>query len=195
MLERLLASGSRTEALVVATMLAGKFGNMRTILSLSDRRLRRELAAWPWAGERLLMLRDVVDYCDRELLTLDPKIGIEQLSAFVQRRLGSEPVEVFYAFYFSGGALLWDGELARGNGGRVNINIADIVHRTIDLSATLVVLAHNHPSGDATPSAADVTTTRAINRALGTIGSRVYDHLIVTGHEVISLRAQQLFVD
>lgn len=183
------------DAPVVATLLAAKFGTMRTILSLGERRLRREVPGSPWAVERIMMLRDVVDHCDRERLCLDPKIGIEQLSAFVQRKLGTEPVEVFYAFFFSGDALLWDGELVRGDSGRVNVSVANIVRRAVDLSATVIVLAHNHPSGDATPSSADVSTTRAIHRALSAIGARVFDHLLVAGNEVVSLRARQLFVD
>jgi DNA repair protein RadC len=54
-------------------------------------------------------------------------------------------------------------------------------------TAPAVILAHNHPSGVAEPSQADVAITRRLKEALGTIDVRVLDHLIIGHSQVVSL--------
>ena len=68
----------------------------------------------------------------------------------------------------------------------------EIVKRALELSATALILVHNHPSGDPTPSQADVTMTRNIAEIATSLGIHVHDHIIVgrDGHR--SFRAMQL---
>ena len=65
----------------------------------------------------------------------------------------------------------------------------EIVKRALDLSASAVVLVHNHPSGDPSPSRDDIAMTKAIVEAGRHLGLAVHDHVIIgkTGHA--SLRA------
>src|SRR5260370_2660412 len=60
----------------------------------------------------------------------------------------------------------------------------EVVKRALELSATAVILVHNHPSGDPTPSRADVEMTRQIAQVAGPLGVAVHDHIIVgrNGH-------------
>jgi len=60
----------------------------------------------------------------------------------------------------------------------------EVVKRALELSATAVILVHNHPSGDPTPSRADVETTRQIAEVAKPLGVAVHDHIIVgrNGH-------------
>lgn len=69
----------------------------------------------------------------------------------------------------------------------------EVIRRALELGATAVILAHNHPSGDPMPSKADVTLTKAIAKAGEAIGVTVLDHIIVgrKGHE--SLKAGRYF--
>ena len=53
-------------------------------------------------------------------------------------------------------------------------------------------MVHNHPSGDPTPSRADIDMTRQVVEALRVLGIGVPDHFIVAGDQVASLRAQGL---
>ena len=62
-----------------------------------------------------------------------------------------------------------------------------MVLRALHHHAAAVVLAHNHPSGAATPSSADEMVTRALRSALQLIDVRVLDHFIVTRHQVTSM--------
>ena len=60
----------------------------------------------------------------------------------------------------------------------------EVVKRALELSATAIILVHNHPSGDPTPSRADIQMTRAIQQAASTLGVTLHDHVVIgkTGH-------------
>lgn len=63
----------------------------------------------------------------------------------------------------------------------------EVVRRALETNAAAVILAHNHPSGVAEPSSADVTLTQQLRSALGLIDVRVLDHMIVGHDEVASM--------
>jgi DNA repair protein RadC len=68
----------------------------------------------------------------------------------------------------------------------------EVVRRALELAATAIVLVHNHPSGDPTPSEADVKMTLDIIAVAAPLGIAVHDHLIVGRHGHASLRALRL---
>jgi DNA repair protein RadC len=69
----------------------------------------------------------------------------------------------------------------------------EVVKRALELSATAIILVHNHPSGDTTPSRADIDMTRAIADAAKALGIVIHDHLIIGRHDHHSLKAMKLF--
>ncbi len=68
----------------------------------------------------------------------------------------------------------------------------EVVKRALELSATAIVLVHNHPSGDATPSRADVDMTKQIVDVARNLGIEVHDHIIVGKHGHASLKGLKL---
>jgi DNA repair protein RadC len=68
----------------------------------------------------------------------------------------------------------------------------EVVKRALELSATAVILVHNHPSGDPTPSQADIQMTKAIVDIAGPLGISVHDHLIVGKNGHASLKGMKL---
>jgi DNA repair protein RadC len=68
----------------------------------------------------------------------------------------------------------------------------EVVKRALELSATAVILVHNHPSGDPTPSRADIQMTQAIIDVAGPLGIAVHDHIIVGKDGHASLKALKL---
>jgi DNA repair protein RadC len=68
----------------------------------------------------------------------------------------------------------------------------EVIKRTLELSATAVVLVHNHPSGDPTPSQADIQMTKAIIDIAGPLGIAVHDHIIVGRNGHASLKGLRL---
>ena len=67
-----------------------------------------------------------------------------------------------------------------------------VVEAALRRGAAAIVLAHNHPNGDAAPSRRDRTLTRAIVLAAETVQLRVVDHLIVSAEQVFSFRRERL---
>jgi DNA repair protein RadC len=65
----------------------------------------------------------------------------------------------------------------------------EVVRRALEVSASAVILVHNHPSGDQTPSSADIEMTRKVIDAARTLGIAVHDHVIVGRAEVASFKA------
>ena len=68
----------------------------------------------------------------------------------------------------------------------------EVIKRALELSATAVILVHNHPSGDPTPSQADIRMTKAIIDIAGPLGISVHDHIIVGKNGHASLKGLKL---
>src|SRR5262245_42352683 len=68
----------------------------------------------------------------------------------------------------------------------------EVVKRALELSATAIILVHNHPSGDPTPSRADIDMTQAIVDIAKSLGISVHDHIIVGKHGHASLKGLKL---
>jgi len=85
--------------------------------------------------------------------------------------------------------LIGDEVQARGTVDHTPVYIREVVKRALDLGATALILVHNHPSGDPTPSRADIEMTRDIAKAAAPLGITIHDHIIVGKGEPASLRA------
>lgn len=71
----------------------------------------------------------------------------------------------------------------------VDVPVRAVAGDALALDAAMVVMAHNHPSGDATPSEADLALTRRLGRALDALDVRLIDHLILARGQCTSLYA------
>jgi DNA repair protein RadC len=74
----------------------------------------------------------------------------------------------------------------------IDLPVRRIVEDALRLGARGLVVAHNHPSGDAQPSWDDVEATRELAETAARLGIRLHDHLIFAGEETASLRAMGL---
>jgi len=76
-------------------------------------------------------------------------------------------------------ALIADEVLSDGTVDETAVYPREIIRRALAQNASAIILVHNHPSGDPTPSAADIHMTREITNTCKTVGIRVHDHIIV----------------
>lgn len=107
---------------------------------------------------------------------------------YLQLQLGARPHEVFAVLFLdSQNRLIGLEELFRGTLTQASVYPREIVLRALHHNASAVVLAHNHPSGVAEPSRADIELTRTLRSALALVDVRVLDHFIVTCHHATSL--------
>lgn len=88
--------------------------------------------------------------------------------------------------------LIADEEQARGTVDHVPVYPREVAKRALDLNASALILVHNHPSGDPSPSQADITMTRRIEAALDALGITLHDHLIIGAGREVSFRGEGL---
>jgi len=85
--------------------------------------------------------------------------------------------------------LIADEEQARGTVDHVPVYPREVVKRALELNASAFILVHNHPSGDPTPSDADISMTTQINDAAQALGLTLHDHLIIGRSKELSFRS------
>lgn len=88
--------------------------------------------------------------------------------------------------------LIADEEQARGTVDHVPVYPREVVKRALELNASALILVHNHPSGDPTPSEADISVTQQIEAAAKVLGLSLHDHLIIGKSSELSFRAEGL---
>ncbi|MGV8949782.1 MAG: RadC family protein [Cypionkella sp.] len=86
--------------------------------------------------------------------------------------------------------LIADEEQAKGTVDHVPVYPREVVKRALELNASALILVHNHPSGDPTPSMADISMTEQIKEAAQVLGIELHDHLIIGKSRELSFRAQ-----
>ncbi|WP_292311382.1 RadC family protein, partial [Marivivens sp.] len=88
--------------------------------------------------------------------------------------------------------LIADEEQSKGTVDHVPVYPREVVKQALELNASALILVHNHPSGDPTPSEADITITHQIAHALTVMGITLHDHLIIGKSRELSFRAEGL---
>lgn len=112
----------------------------------------------------------VIDYCRAALAHADTE---EFHVLFLDRKNG----------------LIAPEKQSRGTVDHAPVYPREVVKRALELGASAIILVHNHPSGDPSPSKADIEMTREVARAAGALGIAVHDHLIIGRSGHASLKA------
>lgn len=86
--------------------------------------------------------------------------------------------------------LIADEEQAKGTVDHVPVYPREVVKRALEVNASALILVHNHPSGDPTPSEADITMTLQVQDAAQVLGITLHDHLIIGKSRELSFRAE-----
>ncbi|WNO54650.1 RadC family protein [Stakelama saccharophila] len=88
--------------------------------------------------------------------------------------------------------LIQDEVMGEGSIDEAPVHVREVIRRAIDFGSAAIILVHNHPSGDPSPSRADIELTRAVLEAGKRLGIAVHDHVIIGTEGHVSLRAQGL---
>ena len=177
-----------------AKRLVARFGNLRGILDARPIEIQEVEGVGPATAANLHLLRLIlIRYLQEIAQQGEPLAGIDRLPEYCRVRLGNEEVEVFRVFFLDSKLqVLAEEELERGTIDRAAVYPRTVIEAAMRHKATGIVLAHNHPSGDTTPSELDRTLTKAIVLAGAALDIRVVDHLIVSRDRVVSFRESGL---
>lgn len=112
----------------------------------------------------------------------------EAVRDYLRLSLAHRPYEVFMCLFLDArNGLLAAEELFRGSLTQASVYPREVARRALALNAASVIAAHNHPSGHAQPSQADLTLTRVLKQALELIDVHLLDHFVVTAAEAYSM--------
>ena len=171
--------------------LLSDFGSLANVLSANKKAFcdRPGLGPAKYAG-----LQAVLEMAKRAVSQSLKKADVlgspSEVNAFLQYWMRDKPFEVFSVLFLdSQNCLIEAKELFRGTISQTAVYPREVVRNAINLNASSVILAHNHPSGCAEPSAADSRLTRALKDALAMVDVQVLDHLIVAGPSHYSFAA------
>ena len=117
----------------------------------------------------------------------------DRLMAYLNAVLARERVEHFRILFLDNrNRLLADEAQAKGTVNHTPVYPREVVKRALELHATAIILVHNHPSGDPTPSPDDVAMTQEIRQAARALSITLHDHVIVGNGRWLSLRQEGL---
>lgn len=186
----ILRTGTRgCDAVTLGQRLIAHFGGLRGLLSADAPALLSIKGVGMAKACELLAINEL----NRRALEEDLRTGValdqpERVKHYCAAHLGHLTIEHCIALYLdSQFRLIASEEVSRGTLTQASVYPREIIKSGLRHHAAALILAHNHPSGVAEPSAADLALTRHLKQALALVDVRLIDHLIVTGGTAISL--------
>lgn len=175
----------------LAAALLDRFGSLGGVAGATPGELARASSAGPAVPADLKLLRELAIRLAREDACRRPVIASwTALLAYVRTALAHEPREQFRALYLDRrNGLLRDELVADGTVDHAPVYPREVIRRALELSASAMILVHNHPSGDPTPSRADIEMTRQIVEAARVFNLQVHDHLVIGREGTASFKA------
>jgi len=178
----------------LAKSLIKEFGSFEQVLAAPATRLMEV----PGIGEAVVSALKVVEAAAVRMArgrTIDqPIIGSwDKLLEYCRAAMSFRTTEEFRVLFLDKkNRLIADEQQGRGTVDHTPVYPREIVRRALELEASSVILVHNHPSGDPTPSKADIEMTRQVEQAAAALGVTLHDHLVIGGQEHVSFRATGL---
>ncbi len=182
------------DAVGLASELLDHFGGLRGVLNAGPADLlRRRGMGLAKAAQFEAVLELARRQLREQLQRGDPFNRPAVTKQYLSMRLGGRRHEVFCCLFLSSQHHLLAGEdLFTGTIDGAAVYPREVVVRALHHNAAAVIFAHNHPSGVAEPSQADLRITRKLTEALQTVDIRVLDHIIVGDGEPLSFAEQGL---
>ncbi len=176
----------------LAKRLINQFGSYGNVLSASIANLLEVPGVGRHTVAALKLMAEGAVRLAREELRSQPILSnSEQLLPYLFSVMAREKIEQFRILFLDiKNRLIVDELQGRGTINHTPVYVREVAKRALELHAAGIILTHNHPSGDPTPSIADLDMTRHIETALKALGISVYDHVIIGNGKSISLRKE-----
>lgn len=190
----LMQSIPRRDVKPLAKSMIARFGDFGGVLAADIRELQTvggiseptaiALKVVASAGVRMLRHRVM----NRHVLN-----SWDSLMDYVQVAMGREKVECFRLLFLDNkNRLIADEVQQKGTVNHTPLYPREVVKRALDIGASAIIMVHNHPSGDPTPSREDIDMTRTVAEALSRIGITLHDHIVVGRGTYTSFKSKGL---
>ncbi|WP_315923340.1 RadC family protein [Mesorhizobium sp. SP-1A] len=171
----------RSDTKPVAKALLARFGTLAEVLGADEALLREVKGVGPAVALDLKIIAAAAQRMLRsDLTTRETLSSWTQVLDYCRAAMAFEAREQFRILFLDKkNALIADEVQQTGTVDHTPVYPREVVKRALELSATAIILVHNHPSGDPTPSRADIEMTKEIVEAAKRLGISVHDHIII----------------
>jgi len=182
----------RQDVKPLARRLLDQFGDFNRVLSAPETRL----ATVPGVGEAVVAELKIVEAAAQRLarsrvMNRPVLSSWASLLDYCHTAMAHRETEQFRVLYLDRkNVLIADEEQARGTVDHVPVYPREVVKRALEVNASALILVHNHPSGDPTPSEQDIAMTAQIKDAAEVMGIVLHDHLIIGKSRELSFRSE-----
>ena len=190
LLARFLVRSRAGDAGAMAEALLDRFGDLNGVCTAAVRP-GSNCALLARVREDLVLLQALAERMTRPVALGRTPIGSSsQLQDYVRVAMAGRVREQFRVLFLdSRNRLLRDDFLAEGTVNHAPVYPREVVGRALELGALSMILVHNHPAGDPTPSRADIEMTRQLVDAAKPLGIQIHDHLVVGREGIASFKA------
>ncbi|WP_296429779.1 DNA repair protein RadC [Yoonia sp.] len=187
----------RQDVKPLARRLIDAFGDFNRVLSANI----KELQAIDGVGEAVAVELKIIEAAAQRLsrakvMQRHVVSSWDALLDYCHTTMAHRSTEQFRILFLNTkNVIIADEEQGKGTIDHVPVYPREVVKRALELNAAALILVHNHPSGDPTPSQADIQMTHQIDAAAKALGLTVHDHLIIGKSCELSFRAAGLLTD
>src|SRR5262245_52623563 len=192
LLELLLCQAQpRVDVKPVAKGLLKRFGSFARVVAATPAELQETDGVGPAAA----VIIKVVQACalrmaQQDIVQRDVIGSWKKLLDYCRMRMAEEKTEQFRLLFLDNkNAVIADEQQQRGTVNHTPVYPREVVKRALELGASAIILVHNHPSGDPTPSEDDIAMTKEVAAAADKLGIAVHDHIIIGRKGHASLRS------
>ncbi len=184
----------RVDTKPIAHELLAAFNDLTGIVAAAPQDLAKVKGVGPAVARELKVLEAIAQRVARSrVLNREVISSWDAVIQYCRSAMANRSDEQFRVLFLDRkNCLIMDELLGQGTVDHVPVYPREIVKRALELSASALILVHNHPSGDPTPSPEDIAMTQKISDACATLSITLHDHIIVGQHGETSFRTEGL---
>jgi DNA repair protein RadC len=182
----------RRDVKPLARALMDRFGDFNRVITAPEPRLR-DISG---VGDAVIVELKVIEAAAHRMarsrvMRQHVLSGWDALLDYCHTTMAHRETEQFRVIYLDRkNVVIGDEEQGKGTVDHVPVYPREVAKRALELNASALILVHNHPSGDPTPSQADIDMTQQIFAACSALGLTLHDHLIIGKSRELSFRSE-----
>ena len=182
----------RQDVKPLARLLLDTFGDFGRVVSASPQRLSLVKGVGDAVIQDLKIVEAAAQRLMRSKVLHRPILSSwDALLDYCHTAMAHRETEQFRILFLDRkNVLIADEEQAKGTVDHVPVYPREVVKRALELNASAIILVHNHPSGDPTPSQSDISMTTQVQEAAQVLGVALHDHLIIGKSRELSFRSE-----